>query len=687
MTSATMLFFLSFWRLVQHDLHGAEAALLRAAEYYKGRYGESHPMYAFVLNKLGPYYMMMGDYAKAERVLLQTAEIEENAFGAEDPQCANTLSHLAAMYYAKGGSDKAVFYASRAAELEEKSSLAVLAGASEAEALELAYGSVMPHILLSASRHTKTPAGDVYRLVWAMRGVVLRAIARRQESLRSLVSPALQEEHESYLRVRRELARVLLAPADADPGRLTQRKDRLTALSNEKERLERDLAAQIPEFSRQLQARRRPYTELVARLPQDAVFIDLVNYLDEKRDGRYVAFVLAAQQPVIRVELGPAATIDAAVAAWRGAIASAEPASTSAAQPLRRLVWEPLEKRLSRETRTVYLCADGALTTVPWAALPGKEPGSVVLQQYAIAIVPSGQFLLEALLDAKTASAARGTLLAVGEVAYDARPQEAVRDPSVLAMARRAATLQNRQIHWQPLVGTKDELDGPDASTARVLAELPRARWAHLATHGFFADPAFRSMPRFNEARPLPGGFAFTPRSPTVAGRNPLVFSGLVLAGANLPREKDALGLPGGDGGILTAEAIAGLDLSQLELAVLSACETGLGDVAGGEGVFGLQRAFHLAGARNVVASLWKVDDKATAALMQIFYHNLWRKNLPPIEALRQAQLAVYRHPQLIDRAGADRGLDLSNPRKLPSGGATAPTRQWAAFVLSGAGQ
>jgi CHAT domain-containing protein len=73
-------------------------------------------------------------------------------------------------------------------------------------------------------------------------------------------------------------------------------------------------------------------------------------------------------------------------------------------------------------------------------------------------------------------------------------------------------------------------------------------------------------------------------------------------------------------------------------LAVLSVCETGLGDVAGGEGVFGLQRAFHLAGARNVVATLWKVDDTATAALMAVFYRELWEKGQPPIEALRRAQ-------------------------------------------------
>jgi CHAT domain-containing protein len=698
--STSMLSILSFWHLVQRDFQGAEVVMWRAADYWKGRCGDSHPMYAYWLNKVGAVYVAAGDYTKAERVLLQTAEIERNAYGAEDPQCADTLSHLATMYFVKDVSDKAALYSSRAAELEEKSALAVLAGASEAEALDIASkGLMMPEIFLSASRRTKTPAGDAYRLVWATRGMVLQAIARRQESLRSLVSPALREEYELYLRGRRELARFLLAPAEADPVRLTVRKDSLIALSNEKERLERDLARQIPEFSRQLQAQCRPYTELAARLPQDAVFIDFTHYFDKKRDVQYVAFVLAPGRPVIRVELGRAAAINAAVADWREAINAAHP--TSAAEPLRRLLWEPVENGLPRESRTVYLCADGALTTVPWAALPGKEPGSVLLEQYAVAVVPSGQFLLEELLDAKTTSVRQGTVLAVGEVAYDARPQEAIQDPRVLAMTSRAATPQGRQLHWQPLIGTADELaglrraastlkvvklTGADASTGRVLAELPHARWAHLATHGFFADRNFRSILHADESLFDRGNGSFRVAPPWVGRRNPLVLSGLVLAGANLPRQKDALGVPSGDGGILTAEAIAGLDLSQLDLAVLSACETGLGDVAGGEGVFGLQRAFHLAGARSVIASLWKVDDKATAVLMQLFYRNLWQKNLPPIEALRQAQLALYHHPELIDLAGAARSLDLSNPGPLPRGGRTAPTGQWAAFVLSGAG-
>jgi len=230
---------------------------------------------------------------------------------------------------------------------------------------------------------------------------------------------------------------------------------------------------------------------------------------------------------------------------------------------------------------------------------------------------------------------------------------------------------------------------GTQAGTGQLLLDLPQARWAHLATHGFFAAPASGARQYLYDAKDFVRGLKG--ERVGTAARHPLTQTGLVLAGANL-RGKEA----GPDGGILTAEALAGLNLSGLELAVLSACETGLGEAASGEGVFGLQRAFHLAGTRTVVASLWKVNDDATAALMALFYHHLWQEKQPPREALRQAQLALYRHPQDITRLARERGPDLDTtvrrvtqpPPKTngPRPSARAAVRDWAAFVLSGAG-
>ena len=300
------------------------------------------------------------------------------------------------------------------------------------------------------------------------------------------------------------------------------------------------------------------------------------------------------------------APINAAIARWHDDIAGRS--DSSAAQELRRLIWEPIERQLPPGTKTVYLCPDDKLTSLPWAALPGRMVGTVLLEEYGLAIVPNGQFLLQQLTSTPQSADPLGQFLALGGVAYDSKPVEIAPRPEWLAT--RDAVRGEKQLYWPPLPGTKQELEtvvvlagtravvkleGASAGTTAVLTKLPEARWAHFATHGFFADPQFRSglqvdEKAFEERQSLFGG-----ERRTVAGRNPLVLSGLVLAGANLPREKDSYGIAQGDGGILTAEAIAALPLNKLELAVLSACDAGLGDVAGGEGVFGLQRAFHSA--------------------------------------------------------------------------------------------
>src|SRR5262249_22949393 len=151
------------------------------------------------------------------------------------------------------------------------------------------------------------------------------------------------------------------------------------------------------------------------------------------------------------------------------------------------------------------------------------------------------------------------------------------------------------------------------------------------------------------------------------------------------------------EGGILTGLGVVDLPLEQLRLCVLSACETGLGQLTEAEGVLGLQRAFHAAGCPNVVGSLWKVDDEATAALMAQFYHELRANKRPSLEALREAQLTLSRHPERIPALAGSRGpVDQAATIKLGSKPAetkpgekakTTPVGLWAAFVLSGLGQ
>jgi CHAT domain-containing protein len=267
-----------------------------------------------------------------------------------------------------------------------------------------------------------------------------------------------------------------------------------------------------------------------------------------------------------------------------------------------------LSKELPAGTQLVYLAPDLGLTALPWAALPGAKKGTILLEEHTLAVVPHGPALLDRLWPdeprPKGKDPGPSRVMVVGGVDYAGEPARLDR-PAVPAVVRAGPAVEpGKELTWPALPGAAVEpagvatlaegrkltalhLSGLGASAERVLAELPRSAQVHLATHGFFADPRFRS----EALRADPRLFEMRGRQRVGAGvLSPLTLTGLVLAGANKPST------PGR--GLLTGEGLIDLDLSGLRLAVLSACDTGLGDVAGGEGSFGLQRAFHLAGAR-----------------------------------------------------------------------------------------
>jgi CHAT domain-containing protein len=285
---------------------------------------------------------------------------------------------------------------------------------------------------------------------------------------------------------------------------------------------------------------------------------------------------------------------------------------------------------------------------------------------------------------AKPAPTAEPSLLLVGNVNFNAASSA----PEGVA-TNRSAPRSGGLGKWERLAGTQaeiaaikdsflkhyqnaqvSELDAGGATEEAVRQQAPKHRYLHLATHGFFAPPQLRSA-----LATASRGELFARQD--MAYYHPGLLSGLVLTGANRKPQADQ------DDGILTALEVTELELSGVDLATLSACETGLGERrAGGEGLLGLQRAFQAAGARTVVASLWKVDDATSRRLMALFYQNLWEKKLPKLEALRQAQLSVlYGDPSPTVPRG---GLEVTDEKAAPTTAARAHPSLWAAWVLSG---
>jgi CHAT domain-containing protein len=463
-------------------------------------------------------------------------------------------------------------------------------------------------------------------------------------------------------------------------------REQLQELTLEQERLEAKLSGLSAEARAAFEDLVPSPETLAKSLPEGVVLVDYLFHWRSGivyRDGRQnwvrhlVAFVSRRGKAVARIDLGPAERIEVAVGLWRKALIAREDGQAEGAA-VKRFIWSPLEEH-TRGAKALLVSPNEALATVPFAALPGKKPGTYLIEDVALAVVPVPQLLLEMLKRPDKAKRFKPSLLVVGDVDYDrggpapkvdagdrGAPLGVRRDWGRLGDTSAEVAAVSRSFLGLFEGGTVTDISKGKATKARVREALAKVRYAHLATHAFFAQEGIMSALGGEKMDGLFGRGGVT-------GWHPLLLSGVVLAGANRePKE-------GEEDGILTALEVSEMELPKLELVVLSACETGLGKSAGGEGILGLQRAFAVAGARTVVASLWQVDDRATRALMSDFYAAAWdtEKVISRAEALRQAQLKMLKD-------GAARGgiVKLKPPRGKPT--PRLPPYYWAGFVLSG---
>jgi CHAT domain-containing protein len=685
-----------------------EALAMRRALFPRAQYPQGHPLLAQSIHNLGVLYQEERDYRQAESLLKEALDMNRALFPKKlypqgHPNLTYSIDDLAGLHIVAGEYGKAEPLLRESLDMNRSLALRYADLAAEAEALNYfasQHPTLIRDVLLSVSRHR--PGSTVYDALWDSRAALTRLQQRRHRDLTASRDKDTADLADQLRRTRNSLAGLLLKPGrDPEAHRAAVQK-----LTDEKEDLEKRIVARLRLVPLPPATAATPQ-KLAERLPDGTAFVDLYRYINyeqdprvkgkkgERRTPRYVAFVLWPGKAAVRVELEEAAPIEDAWAAWRQAITADRPddqAERAAAARFAELVWKPIRAALPADLKTVYLVPDGPLHQVPWGALPGRKPDTVLLDEHAVCLVPHGPFLLERLQE-KRETQPGDALLAYGGVDYDNDPAAVVKHDDV-----RGPLLREKRLKWGNLPGTLKEQQqvvalarkvlkadpisrsGRNANTRQLEEDLPRARYAHLATHGFFADPEFRSALQVDPKEFESGGGG----ERRGGARSPLVLSGLVLAGANRTGKKMAE-----DRGILTAEGLIGLRLEGLELAVLSACETGLGEYGGGEGVYGLQRAFHVAGCRSVIASLWKVDDGATQALMALFYRNLWERKLDAVEALRQAQLTLYRHPEAAEVA-KKRGVDFTES-DLPqvedrpaAGPKRSPTAHWAAFTFSG---
>lgn len=652
----------------------AEVLLGEALHLAEKYYGKDAPDVIFPLNNLSRLFLHNGDVTKAARAVNRSLGVAEKTFGADHPELCGSLYVSSILHFMQQDYKTAWQLLLRINHLDNRLIDEVFRFASESE--KLTYLSrTHRHLNLTLRTliplaATKNAVRDGYNVWLHRKGLVLESQKTLQEIILRGDDKVVAEIFSNLSKVRTDLSNILLSAPGK--GELDTYRQRIAVLESQKDQLESKLASLSQSFAQQVSRSKVDVAGISKSLPQHSVLIDFVRLDAARTDfdricaasrcssgARYLAFILPAGGQPVLVDLGEANLIEKILAELKSVMHSREvlPSDPLSAQivkghaaSLYRHLFKPLRSHLGNR-RNVYLSPDGALNLLPFEILC-DESERFLVEEFTFNYIASGKELLrtQGILNGS------GKNLIMGNPDYnldETTKDSVVRQlklPHGLNSVRHVRSRGLRDFRFSALPGTQQEVEairdvlGTESSEfflgkealEDVLSSRVAPRILHLATHGFYLSDQDLPATHDLDATPMnrEGGRGAT-RS--ILFENPLVRSGIALAGANSSVESS--GARASDG-LVTAEKILNLNLVGTELVVLSACESGLGDVKSGEGVFGLRRAFSQAGAKGLVMSMWSVPDEETKELMTHFYTNLQSGSVDRAQALRQAMLS-----------------------------------------------
>jgi CHAT domain-containing protein/Tfp pilus assembly protein PilF len=627
----------------QKDYSRALEMYQRALVIHQRALGPEHIDVAALLNNIANVYKSKRDYVKPLELYQRVLKIAEKAGGPYHGLTLVALGNIANLHLARGDVANAITFQRRVDERLEMILALRLAIGSERQKLAH-FGSLAERTDRTVSLHVKQApndqiAGELAALVLLQRkGRVLDAMAESLTALRQRSNPEDQKLLDQLKAATAELATLALD----GPNKMSadEYQTKLSSLEQEKERLEGEISRRSAEF----RAQSHPVTLEAVRtaIPPGAALIEFAVYrpFDPKAEinsetygePRYVAYVLRRQGEVQWTDLGAVQVIDADITRLRQALR--DPARRDVrqlAQALDARIMKPVRALLG-DASQLLVSPDGALNLIPFAALV-DERGSYLVERYSLTYLTSGRDLLRM----QVARDSKGPAVVLADPAFG--------EPQVIAAraggdGASKAQLDHSQVFFGPLPGVGAEVRAlkellPRATfltrahaTKAALKHVRAPRILHIATHGFFLQNDPRVADRVTQTKDTRQLSKLVTKL-----ENPLLRSGLALAGANQSASGD-------DNGVLTAFEMAHLNLWGTKLVVLSACDTGIGEVKNGEGVYGMRRALVLAGTESQMVSLWPVSDSRTRDLM-IGYYQLLLQNQGRGEALRQVQLKM----------------------------------------------
>jgi CHAT domain-containing protein/Tfp pilus assembly protein PilF len=636
--------------LAQGAYARADPLLQRALAIVQAAYGEHDPDVADALQELASLYLAQGLYGQARPLYERALAIREAAFGENHPSSIEALNRLAVLHVAQHRLPQALPLLTRAFTMSEQRLRKEALGFSEARLTSFLQGLRADEERLYALVRAHPENARVRRLALAAALLLKGRSVEETTSISRTVYQSLGvQERDTFERLRglrTQLATLSLqGPGTQSPAAHQQQLKQLAAQGDA-------LEAQLAQHSaplRALTALPSPaiIVDHVAKaLPRDGALVEFTTYVERPLvpgpgtldpQPRYLALVLLPDSTTRALDLGPAEPINLAAARLRDALANKDAAYQDLAQALYRLAFQPLLPLLGT-TRRLFLSPDGQLALAPFAAL--HDGHQFLVETFDFTYLTSGKDLLPP--PKKTVPT--GSVVVLADPDFSApTPTPAPSLAEASASAERATSVNRffsslsegdtpRAWGTVPLPGTRQEAEaiqrlfpqaqlflGSEATKERLL-QLPPPAVLHVATHGFFLEDA----PPPSGSRAL-GHFGALGEDPqALLPPDPLLRSGLVLAGASAPAPLGSNPAPLSiERALVTALELAGLNLWGTQLVVLSACDTGRGDIKLGQGVYGLRRAFLVAGAETVVMSLWKVNDDTTRQLMEAYYRHL----------------------------------------------------------------
>lgn len=595
-------------------LEKVENYLKSSAKVYLDRFGAQNPNYAKVLNDLGNFYRTQARYLEAEQKLTEAAGIQLSALGENHPDYVKSQEDLGLLYWKKGDYEKANTFFLLSLNKSLDFINRYFPPMSEAEKTK--YWDVLQprfqryfNYCVDASASNPAVLKDLYNFHIATKALLLSSTNKIKQAILNSGNDDLIADYKAWLDKKETLARYYSMSQEE----LQNQKIDLAAAEQEANQLERSLSQKSKEFSQGYANETIGFEKVAALLNDTECTVEIIRIQsfdkDFTDDSKYVALMLGKNSTAPKmVVLDNGSQLETRYAKYyKNAIQQQMDDMYSYDQ-----FWARIEPLLAGK-KTVYLSADGVFNQINVNTLKRKD-GSFVLNQVDVIALGNSKDLINIRQRKAMAGKKDAFLLGFPDYAGAAPP---LPGSKVEVEAINKILLAS---------GYKTSLKEEKSASEAAIKSLKGPQLMHIATHGYFL--ADEEQGGLEEGR-----------------NNPLLRSGLLLAGA--AKSNSQVDLASNDNGVLTAYEAMNLSLDGTDLIVLSACETGLGEVRAGEGVYGLQRAFLVAGANALIMSLWKVDDAATQQLMTNFYTN-WTKLGNKQKAFKQAQLQLmtkYKQP------------------------------------------